>query len=132
MDEETAKSCDSCARALWPNVLGSFEIVSSSRSMRQVRLRFTYLDVDIRTFSWITHRGRTIDQLSRLLWRRPRRTDTRISQPKSCLFGRLAGKHGGWRTTFSTGAFRLAGPQCIINVSKVEIQFWVKGGELIR
>ena len=40
-DEETAKRCDSCARATWSNVLVSMEIASSSGSVRQVRLRFT-------------------------------------------------------------------------------------------
>ena len=44
-DEETAKSCGPCARALWSNVLGSIDIASSSGSVesRQVGLRFTYL-----------------------------------------------------------------------------------------
>ena len=44
-DEETAKSCGPCARALWSNILGSIGIAPSSGSVefRQVRLRFTYL-----------------------------------------------------------------------------------------
>ncbi|CAP79431.1 hypothetical protein PCH_Pc19g00150 [Penicillium rubens Wisconsin 54-1255] len=32
-DEETAKSCSPCARALWSNVLGSIEIASTSGSV---------------------------------------------------------------------------------------------------
>jgi hypothetical protein len=41
-DAETAKSCGSCTRALWSNVRGYIEIASSSGSVREARLRFTY------------------------------------------------------------------------------------------
>ena len=37
---------------LWSIVLASIEIASSSESVRQARLRFTYLDVNIRAFPW--------------------------------------------------------------------------------
>jgi hypothetical protein len=59
-DKETAKSCGPCARVLWSNVLGYIKIASSSGSGTQVRLGFTNLDVDIRAFSWVTHRGCTV------------------------------------------------------------------------
>lgn len=56
-DEETAKSCDSYARALWSNVLGSIEIASSSGSVRQVRLRFTHLGRGYSSFLSGMHTG---------------------------------------------------------------------------
>ncbi|CAP79416.1 hypothetical protein PCH_Pc17g01280, partial [Penicillium rubens Wisconsin 54-1255] len=61
---------------------------------RQVRIRFTYLRRGYSRFCLgNTHRGCTVDQLSRLGRRdiRHLRIDVWTSQPKSCLFDRLAG-----------------------------------------
>jgi len=69
-DEETAKSCGPCARALWSNFLGYIGIASSSGS---VEFRTGQAKIH-KPATWIfalslgnTHRGCTVDQLSRLL-----------------------------------------------------------------
>jgi hypothetical protein len=57
--------------------------------------------------------GCTVGQLSRLLWRRPRRTDTWTSQPMLVsLVGWLVCTVDGEQ--LFTGTFRLARPRCIL------------------
>lgn len=99
-DEETAKSCDPCARVLWSNVHRSGCFASSLMSVQfqtglgRVRQIFTYLHHEQLRFRFgDTYRGGTVDQLSRLLWPREIFAYILTSQSKSYLFHRLAGWH---------------------------------------
>lgn len=115
-DEGTAKSCGPCARALWSNV-GSIGIASSSGSVEsqtgQAKVHIPATGI-FALLLWEHTQWLYSRSASRLLWRRPRRTDTWTSQPEARPFDRLAGWYSGWRTTFSTGTFWLAGPRCIL------------------
>ncbi|CAP79478.1 hypothetical protein PCH_Pc19g00620 [Penicillium rubens Wisconsin 54-1255] len=94
-DEETAKSCGPCARALWSNVLGSIGIASTSGSVElqtgqtKIQIPATWI---FALLPWGYMRDCSVDQLSRLGRRgRHLRLNDCTSQPKSCLFDRLAG-----------------------------------------
>jgi hypothetical protein len=82
-DEETAKSCGPCARALWLNVLGFLKLrrlQDQETGQAKIHIPATW----IFELSWECTHGlySTVDELSRLLWRRPRRTDnwTQLTQ----------------------------------------------------
>jgi hypothetical protein len=133
-DAETAKSCGSCARALWSNVRGSIEIASSSGSVsfQTGRTKFTYLR---RAYARIclgdTHMGCTVDQLSLLLRRRDLRIDTwTASLSLVSLVGWLVGTVNP-RTVSFTGTAWLVGPRCILKMSvQWKYRFWFKGKNL--
>jgi hypothetical protein len=70
-DEEMTKSCGPCV-ALWLTALGSIGIASTSGSveLQTGQAKFTYLRHGYSRFCLgNTHRGCTVDQLSRL-WQR--------------------------------------------------------------
>ena len=117
-DEETAKNCGPCARALWSNVLGSIGIPSTSGS---VALQTGQAKIHIPE-TWI---------FARLPWKYAQRLYSRsaqstvaeghlridvwTSQPKSWPFDRLAAGKVDWlRTISSAGIVWLAGPCCIL------------------
>lgn len=68
--KETAKSCGSCALALWSNVLGSIEnrIIFKISGIQTCQAKVHIPATWIFALSLVnTHRDSTIDQLSRLL-----------------------------------------------------------------
>lgn len=92
--------------------------------------------IHIHTSMWIfalffgIHRGCTVDQLSRLLWWRPRRTYTWTSQPKLVsLVGWLVGTVNG-EQPIHRHFLDCRSTMYAINFSTVESSVLVKGEDL--